>query len=71
MAAREGEISISTAATVLECHVDTVTRWAKRAMAGERTRLGYVRRDVTGHYWLSRDEVHQLCERLNKEEDKY
>jgi hypothetical protein len=58
---REGEVSISEAALMVEVHVDTMREWAKNALVGMPSRLRLVRRDVVGRYWLDRTEVLRIA----------
>lgn len=54
MPAQPAELSARRAARLLGCHVQTVYNWCK---AG---RLETARIDVTGHYWIQRDEIEAL-----------
>jgi hypothetical protein len=53
MARCENEVSPQEAADKLGVHKDTIYRWCNRALH-ERTAkwYGFVRQDVTGHYWI-------------------
>lgn len=59
---RPGELNPREAAAHLEVHERTIRRWANAALDGEPSRLAAeaVRRDVTNHVWISRDEVQRI-----------
>lgn len=60
MAKKKNEIGTGAVARILGIHRNTALNWAKRAVAGDPSRLRKIRRDLTGHYWFDRDEVHAL-----------
>ncbi len=48
-----GELSPSEVADRTGAHPNTVYRWCKHAVEDGRSPLrGFVRKDVTGHYWI-------------------
>lgn len=61
-----GEISVGRAARILGAHPNTVYRWCQAARCGEPSPVPRVRRDATGHYWLSVEDVRRiLAERID------
>jgi hypothetical protein len=59
MGQRAGEIDPVGAARVLEVSTETVRRWARAVLAGERGGpITRVRRDLVGRMWLDREEIH-------------
>lgn len=62
MARRSGEVSLTEAAGMLECHRDTVYKWAKEARSGGDGPLEYARQDFTGRWWLDKQEIRALIE---------
>jgi len=60
MAKKKNEIGTGAVARILGIHRNTALNWAKRAVAGDHSRLKEIRRDITGHYWFNREEVHAL-----------
>ena len=61
---RDGELSAPEAARVLGVTSTTLCRWARDAIAGERSRLSVegVRRDLVGRYWFNAVEISRLME---------
>jgi transposase len=52
---RRDELSPRQVAKRTGAHVRTVRRWCRSAENGERSPLtGAVRKDATGHFWISR-----------------
>lgn len=60
MAKRSNEIGTGAVSRILGIHRNTALNWARRAIAGDRGYFSKVRRDLTGHYWFDREEVHAL-----------
>tara|TARA_B100001123_G_C14336754_1_gene641392 strand:+ start:123 stop:329 length:207 start_codon:yes stop_codon:yes gene_type:complete len=60
MARRQNEIGTGAVARILGIHRNTALNWARKAIAGDRSYFTKVRRDLTGHYWFDRDEVHAI-----------
>jgi hypothetical protein len=55
---RKDEISPRQLAKHTGNHIETVRRWCRAAHDGRTTPItGVVRRDATGHYWISRDAI--------------
>ena len=63
VAKKPGEVSTGRAASRLGVDIQTVRRWCRAANGGGRSRIRYARKDVGGHWWLSRDEVEDIRER--------
>lgn len=60
MSRHANELSIPEVATQLEVHPNTVRNWAQASVSGEPSKLREVRRDITGHYWISKTAVQSL-----------
>lgn len=65
MVRRPGELSPRSAAKRLECSFETVRRWCRDSLDGRRETPvdAGVRRDVTGHYWISESLVVAMIEK--------
>lgn len=58
---RPGEISARQAARRLGCHEKTLRAWCKSG------RLETGRKDVVGHYWVSRSEIEALVKQADED----
>lgn len=65
---RQGEISTTEAAMILDAHPVTLRRWAVEILGGGRARVTAVRRDLFGRYWFSEAEIRGLAEVMASED---